>query len=327
MHKDFLKYIICLKCNNPELSLFANEEKEGTIKSGIIRCNNCHAEYEIKGSIPRFVQDNNYCASFGLEWKIHYKTQYDFYSQGEFSQDRFFKETNWPSNLSGQLIIEAGCGSGRFTEWALGTNALVISFDLSRAVDVNFKNNGNNQRLLIAQADIFNIPFRKEIADKIFCFGVMQHTPDPKKAIFSLVNLLKKGGELIFDIYARKIHMKYIIRPLIKGMPPEKLYVICKRWVDFAWPLASFLRKISPKIGPKINWQLMIADYSREGVQLSQLKEWAYLDTFDMLSPKYDIPASKKEVRGWLFELKNQGKIRDFLVEDGYNGIEGKVYK
>ena len=39
------------------------------------------------------------------------------------SRDRWEKLTGWRGDLSGQKILEAGCGAGRFTEIALDTGA------------------------------------------------------------------------------------------------------------------------------------------------------------------------------------------------------------
>ena len=112
----------------------------------------------------------------------------------KLSEDRFFNETKWERNLEGQLILEAGCGSGRFMEHAVKTGADVISFDYSNAVEANYKSNGNNKNLLIIQANIFNMPFKDNTFDKVFCFGMLQHTPNPKKAFFELIRVLKTGG-------------------------------------------------------------------------------------------------------------------------------------
>jgi ubiquinone/menaquinone biosynthesis C-methylase UbiE len=272
--------------------------------------------------------DEGYTRSFGVEWSKHQLTQYDHYYGKRLSEERFFNETGWDKNLSQQIIIEAGCGSGRFTEWALSTGAVVLSFDLSNAVEVNQKNNGDHPNLFLVQGDLYHIPFKKGMADKLFCFGVLQHTPSPKRALYSLIPYVKKnGGEIVFDIYLKKFHTKYLIRPLLKTIPPEILYKLCKHWVNVMWPFASILRKISPQYGPRLNWQLMIADHSREGVPKEKLKEWSYLDTFDMLSPKYDRPATLKDVGGWLTHLKEEEKIRDFTIKLGYNGIEGRIFK
>ncbi len=319
----YLNYLRCIHCSGEETLII-----EGDQKSHIIRCRDCKASYPIINNIPRFVESEVYSKSFVFQWNTHSTTQFDQSSGLKLSEERFFKETGWNRDLSQQILIEAGCGSGRFTEWALSTGALVLSFDLSNAVEVNMRQNGSHPNLLLVQADLFNIPFKKEVADKLFCFGVLQHTPSPKKALYSLIPFVKKnGGEIVFDIYRKKIHMKYLIRPFAKRIPPQFLYRLCKNWIDMMWPIATMLRKLSPRYGPKINWNLMIADHSREGVPEEKLKEWSYLDTFDMLSPQFDKVATLNEVGRWLLELKKDGRIKDYTVQYGYNGIQGKIYR
>jgi hypothetical protein len=63
------------------------------------------------------------------------------------------------------------------------------------------------------------------------------------------------------------------------------------------WPLARRIRKL-PK-GYAINWRLLVADYSMLGLEGEMLREWSYLDTFDMLAPRYDRPATLKTFRRW----------------------------
>ena len=57
------------------------------------------------------------------------------------------------------------------------------------------------------------------------------------------------------------------------------------------WLLSIAISKI-PRIGYSINWRLLVADYSPWGLKGDLLKEWAYLDPFDMVSPRYDSPQS-----------------------------------
>ena len=80
-------------------------------------------------------------------------------------------------------------------------------------------------------------------------------------------------------------------------MNPDHLYAAVRRWVDFMWPLAGVIRRL-PK-GYAINWRLLVADYSFLGLQGQMLKEWSYLDTFDMLAPRYDRPATKETFCRW----------------------------
>jgi len=89
------------------------------------------------------------------------------------------------------------------------------------------------------------------------------------------------------------------------------------------WPIVRVIRRI-PRYSRKIIWRLLVLDY--HGVYpLSEdlLREWAILDTFDMLSPAYDSPQRIETVRTW---FKESG-FTDVEVHYGYNGIEGRGTK
>ncbi|MDP9226875.1 MAG: class I SAM-dependent methyltransferase [Actinomycetota bacterium] len=271
-------------------------------------------------SIPRFVSSDNYAAGFGLEWNRHAHLQYDSRSDVDLSANRFFTQTGWPRRMLGEVLIEPGSGGGRFTEQAASTGATVLSLDYSSAVDANYKLNGHNDNVLIVQGDIYQMPFPYDYADRIFCFGVLQHTPDPRGAFLSLGRHLKPGGELAADVYVKSLgrfwlQTKYLVRPFTRRMDPERLYRWVRRYVDLMWPVATLIRRV-PKLGPSINWRLLIADYTNEGVTGSALKEWAYLDTFDMLAPRYDQPQTMKTVQAWLRESQLDGE-----AFSGMNGI------
>lgn len=84
------------------------------------------------------------------------------------------------------------------------------------------------------------------------------------------------------------------------------------------WPLARMLRKI-PVIGEALNWRLLIADYA---VQMpdaddATLKEWALLDTFDMLSPAFDIPQTAATYQRW----HEVASLENIWVRRGPNGL------
>src|SRR5438445_1595571 len=274
--------------------------------NGELECGRCEELVPVLNGIPRFVPRENYASGFGLEWTRHSKTQFDSYSGITASRDRLFAQTGWPKNLLGETILEAGSGSGRFTEQAALTGAFVVSFDFSYAVEANYASNGHPENVLIAQADINAMPFRKGSFDKVFCFGVLQHTPDPHAAFKSLPQMLKPCGHLVADIYkatfVRKVlGTKYYVRPFTRRIPPERLYNIVRKYIDFMWPLARLIRKI-PYVGYAINWRLLVADYSFLGLSGPMLKEWAYLDTFDMLAPRYDKPVSRTTFEKWFVE-------------------------
>lgn len=328
MRKDHVRFLVCPGCKSDLRLSEITVTEDIYVETGQLICEQCKSEYPIIGHIPRFVPLQNYASSFGLEWGLHAKTQYDSYSGAKLSEKRFFEETKWPRNLDGQLILEVGSGSGRFTEQAASTNAMVVSMDYSCAVEANYASNGKKDNVLILQADIYRMPFREEYFDKLFCFGVLQHTPDVHKSFLALPPPLKRGGEMAVDVYrkhtgiGRLLVTKYWIRPLIKWISPSLLYSITSKYVKFMWPISKLISKLP--YGGTINWALLVADY-RGIYDLNEdiLREWAILDTFDMLSPAYDIPQSLETVRDW-FEEK---ELTDIDVHYGYNGIEGRGKK
>jgi SAM-dependent methyltransferase len=293
------------------------------VESGLLGCSGCGATYPIVGFIPRFVPAENYASSFGLEWRRHARTQYDSHTGLPITERRFFEETRWPRDLRGETVLEVGSGSGRFTEQAAATGAFVVSMDYSQAVEANYASNGRLENVLIVQASIYEMPFPLAVFDRLFCLGVLQHTPNVERAFHALPPMLKPGGWLAVDVYRRTwknvASPKHYVRRLTRSMDPERLYRLTCRWVDLLWPVCGRIRRI-PCVGPSINWFLLVADYSRLGLNGQTLKEWAYLDTFDMLSPRYDSPQTPAAVRHWFAEAG----LDQVEVCLGYNGIEGR---
>src|SRR5262249_53179759 len=142
-------------------------------------CECCSASFPIRDGIPRFVPDSGYATSFGLQWNLHVRTQLDRYSGLPISNSRLFSVTGWRDNLTGERILEAGSGAGRFTDVLLQTGASLYSFDYSEAVEANYANNGDQPNLTLFQGGIYRIPLQPASFDKVLCLGVLQHTPDP----------------------------------------------------------------------------------------------------------------------------------------------------
>jgi SAM-dependent methyltransferase len=324
LRETLLQHLACPACHSNLVIKSVAQRRGEILEKAQLACQDCLAVYPVLKCIPRFVSNDNYASGFGLEWTRHARTQYDSYTGLKLSESRFFEETRWPRNMQGEIILEAGSGSGRFTEQAASTGALVVSMDYSYAVEANYASNGDRENVLIVQADIYAMPFRGGYFDKVFCFGVLQHTPDVRQAFLALPPMLKPGGELVVDVYKKTffrtcLATKYYVRKLTRNMQPAQLYRLTRRWVDFAWPISRLLSSI-PRLGPILNWRLLIPDYSVVGLRGNILKEWAYLDIFDMLAPRYDSPQTIKTLQKWFQEAG----MTDIAVHYGYNGVEGR---
>lgn len=268
---------------------------------------NKEVKYPIVNNIPRFVTKKNYTENFGYQWNKFSKTQlFDkkkIYK--EINKTRFFRATNWKKkDLAGKNILEAGSGAGRFSEVVLNhTGANLYSIDFSSAVEANYKNNYKKKykrRFHLFQASLYEMPFFNKVFDKIFCFGVLQHTPDIKKTIFCLVEKLKVNGHIVIDFYPYNgfwtyFHAKYIFRIFTKNLSNKSLINLIEKNIDFLIKIYFILKKM--KLGFLTRF-LPIVDIEKTlpKFKLQNLKESIILDTFDMLSPKYDSPQKIKDI-------------------------------
>jgi SAM-dependent methyltransferase len=272
----------------------------------------------------RCTPEKNYADSFGFQWNIFQKTQIDGNTESDQSTKRFCAATNWNNlNLEGENILEVGSGAGRFTQVVLAqTKANLYSVDYSTAVEANYKNNGHSNKLKLFQASIYELPFANSQFDRVFCFGVLQHTPDFKKSIQALTSMLKPGGEIAIDFYPikgwyTKINAKYLFRPFTKKIRKENLL----RIIQFNAGWLIFLSKLftTIKVGKLFNRFLPICDIETTmppTLTPKQLKEWVILDTFDMFSPEYDNPQKISTVKIWLEESGVKVVFADFIQYD-----------
>ena len=328
MRARLLEYLACPACSGAVRFSrpSALDSRDAEIDEGLLTCVGCDRNYPIVRSMPRFVSSDMYAASFGFQWNRFPALQLDTVMDSDLSRRRFCATTGWPRRLTGELILEAGCGAGRFTELALETGAEVVSFDLSSAVEAACANNKGAPNLHLFQASILAIPLRKGLFDKIFCMGVIQHCPNPKQAFLSLIPFLRPGGEIVIDVYEKAgvaPKMKYWVRPLTRRLPPEALY----RMLCAAIPVAFDLKKriyAIPWIGPKLARLIPIGPLSHAGIGLhyteSELKQIKILSAFDILSPRYDIPQRIEDVQDWFEEAGLVG----IEIKFGYNGINAK---
>lgn len=305
MRVDALDILCCPECQ-ADLEIGSSDLRDGEIETGTLHCGGGH-QYPITRGIPRFVLPDSYANSFGFQWNTFRKTQLDRYSGVPVSRDRFYKQSRWtPDELQGTRVLDIGCGAGRFSEVALNAGADLVSIDYSSAVDACFANLGPHPRLTVAQGDIYQLPVKHGLFDYVYCFGVLQHTPDPHAAVLALVPPLKPGGRLALDFYPRfpgnVLWPKYWLRPITRRIRPERLFALVQTLVPKLLPVSTAFSVI-PLLGRRLRYIVPVINY--HGVfpfTEEQHREWAMLDTFDMLASAYDHPQTAETVRRWLAE-------------------------
>jgi len=278
----------------------------------------------VRDGIPRYVDEVDYAASFGPQWQRYRQVQLDSETGKSLSRDRLFKGTGWtPEELAGELVLEVGCGAGRFTEVLLEAGACVVAVDASTAVDACRETCGDHPRLAIVQADLHELPFRPGSFDRVFCYGVLQHTPDPERAFAALVEQVRPGGRIAADVYRHREYVdrwsaKRFWRPLTTRMPRGLLRRIIEWYIPRWLPVDNRLRRV-PRIGRFL--LAVVPCWNPRGLfELTWDEElaWTVLDTFDALAPRYDNPQALNDVIGWC----ERAGLAYADVHYGGNGIE-----
>ena len=255
---------------------------------------------KVINGIPRFGDVDNYSESFGFQWNRFAATQLH-----PHSSERLWRETGWtPAALDDLDILEVGSGAGRFSRVILEeTRANLYSVDYSTAVDANLRNNGTiaPDRFHLYQASIYDMPFADGSFDKVLCLGVLQHTPDFEASVRALVAKAKPGGEIVVDFYPirgwwTKVHAKYLLRPIAKRLPNDRLLRLIERNAD--WLIATHQALTRARLHALTRFLPLvdIAGTLPKTLSREELREWTILDTFDMFSPEFDHPQRTRDV-------------------------------
>jgi SAM-dependent methyltransferase len=251
-----------------------------------------------------FVLGDDYAASFGTEWSLFRHTQVDSRNGTTISRDQFLRVTGWSrAALEGRSVLDAGCGSGRYAEIAAALGAKVTALDLSAAAYVARENLPDEDRVTVVRGSVLEPPLADGAFDNAFSVGVLQHTPDPLGAARRLVRLVRPGGELAIWMYERRwfdpLRPKAWLRRAYRLVPEDALLPLCRALVGGFTPLAratallpgaGLRRAVRAALPIASYWGVLPLDERRQ-------REWSLLDTYDWVSPAYDLPQSWDDLR------------------------------
>ncbi|MBX3228126.1 MAG: methyltransferase domain-containing protein [Labilithrix sp.] len=298
--RESLLEILAAPTTGARLELKVTRHTGDVIDEGELVATDTGAVYPIVDGIPRFVPKTGYTDTFGKQWNLFRTTQLDSATGAAYSEKRFTTETGWSrDDLDGKLVLDAGCGAGRFAEIAARYGGRVVGLDMSSAVDAAKETLAAYPRAELVQASLLEPPFKPGAFDFAYSIGVLQHTPDPEGGLSTVVGCVRPGGRFAFSIYARrpwtKLNAKYLIRPLTRRLPSDLLLDGIKAVMPVVFPVADRVFRIRG-LGRLAQFVVPVAVYVDEkGFTEEQRYNEAILDTFDMLSPRFDSPMTWQE--------------------------------
>jgi uncharacterized protein YbaR (Trm112 family) len=330
MKPRLIKILACPHCQ-VELQLASHTRDREEILSGTLSCRQCGTDFPIREGIPRFVPDDSYVSSFSFEWKRWRRTQFDTVTRTK-SQSTFLVSTGRrPQELAGKLVLDAGCGAGRYMDLLSSTSAEVVGIDLSLAVEVAQQNLQHQPNFHFVQGDVMRPPFLPGTFDFIFSIGVLNFTPDTRAAFSQLVSRLRPDGEIAIWVYP--IHRFCDIFEHFPGRVNEVLrqdvsYQIPTCWQPVVRPFAGVLdwiietssdfeRLLTTRLPTRLLYWLCHAAIPLyylyriplfyplrlvTRIAMDPDPESRVLQTFDWYSPRYQWKHRFAELRAWCEE-------------------------
>jgi SAM-dependent methyltransferase len=274
MNADVLNILRCPRC------------RETLVESGDptgLQCQGCGLVVPVARGIPRFAGES-YTASFGRQWN-----RYDVARDAEDEATFPVKTGVAPDALAGLLVLDAGCGGGRYARLAGRHGARVVGVDLSTAVEKAATLCADLPHVSIVQADLLDLPLAEGVFDFAFSIGVLHHSPDPRRAFAQVAARVKPGGRLAVWLYR-------------KNTPPQEWINSALRTVTTRLP-ARVLEPVCVGLGvlggvPVLNRTL------NKVVNFSNHPDWTLrvCDSFDWYAPRYQSHHTVAELERWFLE-------------------------
>ena len=173
---------------------------------------------------------------------------------------------------------------------------------------------------------MLRLPFAPASFDQIYSLGVLDHTPDPRKAFLELASLLKPGGRIAVWVYPRERALVERImnaqRAISTRLPIGLLEQLCR----LTAPVGSLKRKLMAsrwRVTERMGVALHLATI---GVSMHPDPEVRVCDTLDWYAPKFMSRHTFDEVAGWfrdagLTDVVDLTRDQVFFHEGQGNGI------
>lgn len=240
---------------------------------------------------------------FGYQW-----TRFD-HEDERFEEHllRLLKPLDRDS-FRGKLVLDAGCGYGRYSACMARFGARVVGMDFSDAVAAAARRAAEDGFLLV-RGDILRPPFGRRF-DLVVSIGVIHHLPDPFEAFERLVACARPAGTVVVWVYSSTRRLQNRVLGALRraaGWMPNPLLQL----VTFILAVPDFLiAKAAGLVGRLLGaraYERLVPSHFRLYSEFSFRVCWA--DWFDRLGAPIRHYHDASELRGWLERLALEGEV------------------
>lgn len=311
MQPWLLSLIVCPECR-----------KDLTLASETLSCPDGH-RFPVVNGVPRFVQHELNADqartrdSFGYEWTRLYPQHGQTPQEFQAERDIFLEYTRTvPSDFRGKLVLDAGCGNGRYAKLVNDWGARVVAVDISAAVEAAAKNVAGRPDIAVVQADFFKLPFREGVFDIVYSVGVLHHTPDALGAFKKLQRLVKPGGFFSIFVHGQGNRVHHAVNKGLRAWTAKASYRTTWNFSLALTAAGKVLEKI-PFVGP------MLYLMGRQIIFFSPDQH----NNFDHYSAGFTSFHRKEEVRNWYdgwddVAVRYQGVANESIYARGTRPID-----
>ena len=343
---DFLVCPTCRKSINVRI-----KKKIGTeIIEGTILCHHCKDNFKITKGIPRFVVDKTKDfvkteEAFSAKWKKHHKNHQEK-DWVDFQRKWFLDRYGWKTKKifddflnTKNMILDAGTGIGNSAKFlSTNKNSQVIALDASDSIDFAYSKYGKLPNVHFIQADLRQLPFKRNFFDYIYSDQVLHHTKNTGTSFKYLTKFLTNSGHISIYVYNKKAPVREYVDDYIRKKTVKMSTSECTEFSKQMAYLGKSLAKLNKKI--KIPQNIPILGVKAGEYDVQRFIYWHFLKcfwdesdnfersvgvNFDWYSPKFAFRHSPKEVRTWFKDAKL--KIVNFKEIESGISVTGKNSK
>jgi SAM-dependent methyltransferase len=312
MKRALLSRLCCPTCGADlrfaALDDFSSAETHDA-EGGRLACAVCKTEYPLSAGVPRLVPGALEADAvktrdaFAFEWSRY---------PGSLPEDEpiLLEESQLAAgDFRGRLVLDAGCGMGRYSIAALALGAEVVALDLSDALLRLAELAPQWPKLHVVQGNLLQPPLKPLQFDLVYSHGVLHHTSDTHAAFKRVAALVKPGGHLSVWLYGRAGRYRdFATNPLRN----EGGFVARHR--RLAWIIvglrhfvSDFVRVFTTRLPMRLTYALSYVLAALGALPLVKYLTFSVhpgfmvrvIENFDWISPPYQWHHTKEELSRW----------------------------
>lgn len=149
--------------------------------------------------------------SFGEEWLLYSSVLPEHVEEFEAYFDLVAL-----NELNSKLVLDLGCGSGRWSSLIADYCETVVAIDFSDAIYAAEANLAGKENVLLIRADVTDLPFADNCSDFLFSLGVLHHLDQPCLPVAR--DLMRLAPEGLFYLYYNLDNRPWYFRSLLAAV-------------------------------------------------------------------------------------------------------------